>query len=209
MPPPTLDSPPRRARRWSLRLAAIGLGVLPFLLGELLCIACGWGRTADYDDPFVGFQSVHPLFVLNDDGDRYEIPPSRYRFFAPDSFPETKSPDEFRVFCLGGSTVQGHPYSLETSFTSFLEIALHEADPARRWRVVNCGGISYASYRLLPILHECLQHDPDLIILCTGHNEFLEDAPENIRTARRRRRTAGGPHPVAAGGAGPRAAASR
>ncbi len=165
----------RRCRRWTFRFAAIGAGVLPFLLAELLCIACGWGKPTDYDDPFVGFQAVHPLFVKSDDQQRYEIAPSRYRFFAPDSFAAAKPRDEFRVFCLGGSTVQGRPYSTETSFTRFLEIALHEADPERRWEVVNCGGISYASYRLVPVLQECLQHQPDLIILCTGHNEFLED----------------------------------
>ncbi|MGB2821615.1 MAG: tetratricopeptide repeat protein, partial [Phycisphaerae bacterium] len=45
----------------------------------------------------------------------------------------------------------------------------------RKWQVVNCGGISYASYRLVPILQEVLGHEPDLIILYTGHNEFLED----------------------------------
>ena len=41
--------------------------------------------------------------------------------------------------------------------------------------MVNCGGISYASYRLVPILEEVLGYEPDLIILYTGHNEFLED----------------------------------
>ena len=31
------------------------------------------------------------------------------------------------------------------------------------------------SYRLLLILEKCLQYKPDLFIVCTGHNEFLED----------------------------------
>ena len=71
--------------------------------------------------------------------------------------------------------MQGRPWSKETSFTTFLELALTEADPSRDWEVINCGGVSYASYRLVPILQECLQYEPDLFILCTGHNEFLED----------------------------------
>ena len=50
----------------------------------------------------------------------------------------------------------------------------HEACPAINWQVVNCGGISYASYRLRPIMQECLQYSPDMYIVCTGHNEFLE-----------------------------------
>ena len=86
-----------------------------------------------------------------------------------------KSRDEFRIFCLGGSTVQGRPYANETSFTTWLELSLQAADPRRQWQVVNCGGVSYASYRLLPIMKETLQYEPDLYIIYTGQNEFLEE----------------------------------
>ena len=75
----------------------------------------------------------------------------------------------------GGSTVQGHPFSVETSFTTWLELSLRAADPSRRWRVINCGGVSYATYREAIVVRELLQYQPDLFILCTGHNEFLED----------------------------------
>ena len=57
----------------------------------------------------------------------------------------------------------------------WLELNLRAAEPGRRWEVVNCGGISYASYRLVPILEEVLEYSPDLVIVYTGHNEFLED----------------------------------
>ncbi len=86
-----------------------------------------------------------------------------------------KPANEFRIFCLGGSTVQGRPYAIETSFTTWLELSLQAADPQRQWQVVNCGGVSYASYRLAPIMQELLSYQPDLFIVCTGHNEFLED----------------------------------
>jgi lysophospholipase L1-like esterase len=126
-------------------------------------------------DPFVGFSSTRPLFALNGEGTRYEIAPSRRTFFYYDSFPSRKADDEFRIFCLGGSTVAGRPYGIETSFTTWLELGLEAADPSRNWEVVNCGGISYASYRLVPVLEEVLNLAPDLIVLMTGHNEFLED----------------------------------
>ncbi len=127
-----------------------------------------------HDDPFVGFRSTRPLFVLNEDGTRFEIPKARQAYFRPESFAANKSANEYRVFVLGGSTVAGRPFGIETSFTTWLEIALRAADPSRNWEVVNCGGISYASYRLAPVLAEVLHYQPDLIILCTGHNEFLE-----------------------------------
>lgn len=164
-----------RRRSWWFRLAAVALGLSVFLIAEAVCVLGNWGRATDFDDPFVGFSAVHPLFVLDERGENYEIPKSRRQFFAPDSFPAHKTAGTFRVFCLGGSTVQGRPFSTPTAFTTWLRIALESADPARNWEVVNCGGISYASYRLIPILEECLQHEPDLIVICTGHNEFLED----------------------------------
>ncbi len=56
-----------------------------------------------------------------------------------------------------------------------MELELSGAEPSRAFEIVNCGGSSYASYRLIPILQEVLEYEPDLIILMTGHNEFLED----------------------------------
>ena len=99
----------------------------------------------------------------------------RQAFFCPESFPAEKPEGGFRAFCFGGSTVQGRPYAIETSFTTWLELNLRAADPDRHWQVVNCGGVSYASYRLLPILQEALDYEPDLFIIYTGHNEFLEE----------------------------------
>lgn len=157
------------------RLAAILLGLAPFVILELVLRAAGVGIPQKYDDPFVGFSDIHPLFALNAPADRYEIPRSRQTHFRPESFPATKPDREFRIFVLGGSTVQGRPYAIETSFTTWLELGLQAAEPARTWDVINCGGVSYASYRLAPILDEVLQHQPNLIVLCIGQNEFLED----------------------------------
>jgi lysophospholipase L1-like esterase len=162
-------------RRLAFRLAAVIVGLMPFVLAEVTLRLFDVGRPDSSDDPFVGFRSVHPLFVLGEDGTRYEIARSRQGFFRPDSFARHKAPNEFRIFCLGGSTVQGRPFAIETSFTTWLEISLEAAERDRRWEVVNCGGISYASYRLVPILQEVLSYEPDLIVLYTGHNEFLED----------------------------------
>lgn len=151
------------------------MGLSLFVLVEVVCRLFDLGHPQPIDDPFVGFSELQPLFQFNETEARYEIPKPRLKFFAEESFPTRKPPGTFRIFCLGGSTVQGRPFSKETSFTTFLQIGLGEADPTRNWEVINCGGISYASYRLVPMLEECLNYEPDLFILCTGHNEFLED----------------------------------
>jgi len=157
------------------RAVAVSLGLLPLLACELTLRALGIGKPTDFNDPFVGFSDVHPLFVLNEQKGRYEIPKSRQSHFQPDGFSAKKPPDEFRIFVLGGSTVQGRPWSIESSFTTWLELNLNASDATHRYEVVNCGGVSYAAYRLILILQEVLKYQPDLIIFCEGHNEFLED----------------------------------
>jgi lysophospholipase L1-like esterase len=173
----------KRTRWWLFRIGAVLLGLSVFAVVELVCMAFDLGREAD-EDPFVGFSNVYPLFVRDQGADNYHIPRSRWRFFAPDEFPAVKQPGTFRIFCLGGSTVQGNPFSKETSFTTWLKLGLNKVAPERNWEVVNCGGISYATYREVPIVKECLGYQPDLFIICTGHNEFLEDRTyEHIKHA--------------------------
>ena len=170
-----LRSSARRCRELLFRVLAIGIGLAPLAACEAILRALDLGRPCAGDDPFVGFSSTRPLFELSQDGTRYEISRAHEKFFRRDGFAAVKPPDEFRIFCLGGSTVQGRPFSIETSFTTWLELSLRAAEPGRRWRVVNCGGVSYATYREASIVEEVLRHQPDLFILCTGHNEFLED----------------------------------
>lgn len=165
----------RSRRRAVFRLAAIVLGLTPLVLLEIICRIAGWGEQDPLVDPFAGFSSVRPLFQETADGREFRTAPDRLQYFREDRFDVQKPADEFRIFVFGGSTVQGHPFSLETSFPAFLQLSLQTARPDRRWKVVNCGGVSYASYRLLPIAAECLNYEPDLFVFCSGQNEFLED----------------------------------
>lgn len=160
-------------RMWLFRGLAVLIGLSPFLVAEVGLRWLDWRPTAN-GDPFVDFKGITPLFEPDASGQFYAIPKSRQEFFHPEQFPIKKPAGSYRIFCLGGSTVQGRPFGIRTSFTQWLEIELQAADPSRPWDVINCGGVSYASYRLTPILRECLQHEPDLIVLYTGHNEFLE-----------------------------------
>ena len=169
-------------RRWVLlRLLAVLVGCLPLLLAELGCRLLGFSGAAADSDPFVGFVGSRPLFQLSSDGQRYQVSSSRLQFFQPADFPAVKPANTSRIFVLGGSTVQGHPFSTQTAFPRLLELTLQRLDPARRWEVINCGGVSYASYRLLPVLQECLRYQPDIVIFCEGQNEFLEDVTYGTR----------------------------
>lgn len=169
---------PRR-RRWrrglAFHLATIVVVLAPLVLAELVLRLCVASPALRSDDPYVSFSSQSPLFVLDPTKTRFETTPERLIAFRSQSFAARKSPGTFRIFCLGGSTVQGRPYSVETSFPTWLKLNLQAARPETDWQVVNAGGISYASYRLRPIMRELLAYEPDLFILYMGHNEFLED----------------------------------
>ena len=172
--------PHSRRRRWLFRVAALLVGLAPLVIAEgllRLLTAPPPATSADAvdGDPLVDLHQLRPLFVPADDRGRMEIPPQRMNFFRPASFELPKPPQTFRIFVVGGSTVQGRPYATETAFAAFLQQNLLAADPHRRWEVINCGGVSYASYRVAVIVDEVLRYQPDLIIVYTGHNEFLED----------------------------------
>lgn len=165
----------RRTRAILFRLGAVLAGFLLLALVELAMRLFVPAPAINLEDPFVSFKGLSPLFVPDATGARFETAEERLSAFRPQSFAATKGPETLRVFCLGGSTVQGRPYSVETSFTTWLELNLRAARPGADSEVINCGGISYATYRLVPIMQELLEHEPDLFIIYTGHNEFLED----------------------------------
>ncbi len=126
-------------------------------------------------DPYVDLHNLRPLFQLNSSADQMEISPERMNLFRPAKFSVHKPEGTFRVFALGGSTTQGEPYSTETAFPEWLKLNLQAAaGDARPVEAINCGGLSYASYRVLAILREVLLYSPDLIVIYTGHNEYLE-----------------------------------
>ena len=164
------------APRWraaAFRIAAVFLGILPFILAEAGLRLFDLGRPEAGSDALAGFNQRLPLFVRQ--GNVYRTAHAREPYFLPQEFPADKPRNGFRVFCFGGSTVYGHPYAGATAFPKWLELELAASEPARSCQVINCGGVSYASYRLAPLVKEVLHYQPDLVILATGHNEFLED----------------------------------
>ena len=100
---------------------------------------------------------------------------NKRRIFNDQQFPAKKGRNAYRIFCIGGSTTYGHPYTDSTSFCGWLRATLPKADPSRQWELINCGGISYASYREALLMEELAKYEPDLFIVLTGHNEFLEE----------------------------------
>lgn len=169
---------PRRRRSRARRALRQLLAVTAFFVGlELLLALFGVQPLAADEDPYVGFAGSLPLFVEErraDGGVDMVTAPNKLRWFNPQRFSQIKPPGVKRVFVLGGSTTYGHPYDDAVSFPAWLRELLVEADAEQTWEVINCGGISYASYREAVLMQELVKYEPDVFILYSGPNEFLE-----------------------------------
>lgn len=162
---------------WKKGLFAVVVLALFFTGLEILLLALGVTPVLYDEDPYVGFSSYLPLFVEepSEDGETALVTArNKERFFNPQRFPRDHGSDTFRIFCMGGSTTYGRPYRDSTSFCGWLRELLPVADPSRQWEVINAGGVSYASYRVALLMEELRDYDPDLFIIYSGHNEFLE-----------------------------------
>ena len=160
------------------RLLALALGVaLIVLLDVLLGLLPLPAGSSDTQDPFLGFSGVNPVFenYRDEHGDqRMRTSRLKQQWFNTQDFPLHKPEGTKRIFTLGGSTTYGRPYFHPTSFSGWLRKLLDSSPGAGAFEVINAGGISYASYRVKVVLRELLAYEPDLIIILTGHNEFLE-----------------------------------
>jgi len=157
-------------------LLSIAVTVVFFLLLEGLLALLGVDREPYADDPYVGFASTSRLFVespTTGGPTMLETAESKLTLFNPQRFSEDKR-GTTRIFCVGGSTTFGRPYDDTTSFCGWLRELLPVAAPNRRWEVINAGGVSYASYRVALLMEELIDYEPDLFIVYSGHNEFLE-----------------------------------
>jgi tetratricopeptide (TPR) repeat protein len=168
----------RKLALWQgVATSLIAVGLFFGLLEGILALA-GVEPVLRSEDPFVGFASNVPLFVEETDRDGRKLlvtPKSKLVFFNQQRFPREKASGTYRIFCLGGSTTYGRPYVDATSFAGWLRELLPVADSGRSWEVINAGGISYASYRVAHLMEELIRYQPDLFIIYTGHNEFLEE----------------------------------
>ncbi len=169
---------PRRPPVWQAMLLPVVSVLLFFLLLEGALALFGVSPVTKTEDPFVGFAANVPLFVpdpATPGGRRMVTARNKIQFFNPQSFLREKAAGTYRIFALGGSTTYGRPYNDTTSFSGWLRELLPQVDGSKRWEVINAGGISYASYRVAHLMEELVKYQPDLFIVYTGHNEFLEE----------------------------------
>ena len=90
----------------------------------------------------------------------------------PQTFEFKKSPQTFRIFLLGGSTMAGFPYELNVWINRLLEDCLIKYIPNKNIEVINVGLSAINSFSVLDFVKELVNYEPDLFVLYMGHNEF-------------------------------------
>ena len=83
-----------------------------------------------------------------------------------------KHDSELRVFVFGGSSVYGMPVP-EVAFVAQMQYWLKRLYPERNIRIYNFGMPGANTRYALQEFHRRLADQPDLMIVITGHNEFL------------------------------------
>lgn len=155
---------PPRSRSLLVRLAiAITPLLLLLVLTEIVLTVLGLGGG---DALNLGFDPETAVIVPDPDV------PGGYqtRLFIDSAVEELVIPPKGaarRVLLLGGSNTQLMPgYALQEQLTAL--------DPSSEWEVINLGRAGYGSTRVAILAQHSLLLQPDLVLVYSGHNEFVE-----------------------------------
>lgn len=110
--------------------------------------------------------NVTPL-QLRDTHFQFDSQNNHYLTSKGQPFRKEKEDNTFRIFIFGGSSIY------RQDFSPLRELLIKEF-PAMQFEIINVGNNAYGTNRLVPIVKEASQFNPDLFILYSGHNEFLE-----------------------------------
>lgn len=122
-----------------------------------------------YRPAVTGFELAQEYRIFLKEENHFKTNPLKKGVFQQQAFPVEKPEDEVRIVFMGGSSV----LHLK-DFAYLKEKISRDLQPGRDLRIINAGGLSYGTNRLLLHFEEILEYKPDIVVLYSGHNEFLE-----------------------------------
>jgi tetratricopeptide (TPR) repeat protein len=165
---------PNAGRTRLLWLATLATPLLLVGACEGLARLTAAPRTAD--DPMLQLVGAPSFFERTEIDGRPHVRVAHDEVYSRRNivFATEKAPGSFRVFCLGGSASAGWPHPVGESYSAYLEQALRRSAPRQPIEVINVSAHAYAAYRVRLLFDRVLEFEPDLLVLYTGNNEFLE-----------------------------------
>lgn len=95
--------------------------------------------------------------------------------------PLAKTPGTLRVVVVGESTAAGFPFFPHLSFGRVVETRLHHDLPRLAVEVVNFGKAADSSADVLQTLDDARRCAPDVVVICSGHNEYQASYADDLR----------------------------
>jgi hypothetical protein len=159
-----------------------------FFLSELVLRLAGLPRQQAFPSP-IAFQQLQTP-VLSPEPQNSQIRTSVYTDNRR-TFKSPKPKGAFRAFSFGGSATMGMGFPYNGSFSRWLELMFAEAYPNREMEVLNMGSVGFCSEQVKAIAREVLEKgEPDLLIIYSGNNEFLDiKARRAMREVEQRRQS--------------------
>jgi hypothetical protein len=161
------------------------LGLIGLLAFETASRQAGWLDPTTRPDPYLGFPGSPRLYAPETAPDGTTVlrtaPNKRHLTFNDQRFPADKPAGEYRVFCIGGSSVRSEPFlNPDGTFPGLLNAELHGRLPDVTPRVINAGGGGTGSVQNLEVLREVLDYAPDLIVVYPegGEKNVIPPSPQ-------------------------------
>jgi lysophospholipase L1-like esterase len=170
--------PTRRRQRVWLALFGVVLAFTLFGAAELALRALGIGERRElleFPDPSSG------ATVLTREPSWPQVRADHGAALDRIAVARAKPPGTWRVVIVGESTVAGFPFHPELSFGRLLEASLRDSFPELAIEVVNFGRIADPSDAVAQAAIEALDVAPDLLVVCSGHNDFQASYVEDLR----------------------------
>lgn len=162
---------PGTARRLAGPLVAVGTALGLFVLLEVGLRAAG---VAPPPASTLRYQQVYPPILRPDalpDGRAVLAtvdPRLPYQWIEPDA-------NVFRIAVFGGSAMAGLGSAPGATVPRELETLLRAGSPDAAIEVLNLGVVALASGQVLTLVEDVVRHGaPDLVVVWSGNNEFLE-----------------------------------
>ncbi len=159
---------PRRLRLFKAIALAMPLLLLAVLEGLL--------RLSGYGQHYRLFvtDDKHPDYwvMSRNASSRYFTEGANATIGNQERFRKKKDANTFRVFVLGESTTIGFPYLHNGSFHRWLQYRLLHTFPEKNFEIINLSLTAVNSYTVLGFAREIVDHQPDAVLIYTGHNEY-------------------------------------
>lgn len=164
------NKPPKRNFFKDLGFALVVFCLIALLLNGLLSFI-GLDK---YDKEFLP-RTSYPIFVPGEGSlAQYYVTNSHFlNAINKQKFKIKKPAGLTRIFVVGGSAAFAWPYTEEYGFSGHLRRALDSFAPGK-FEVVNATGMSFGSHRVYDVLQDVVEFDPDLVIVYSGNNEYVE-----------------------------------